>query len=47
MNRVKDVSAKIQSDAEGVKSVAGVTGVRASGTSLWVDTDSINTAQRL
>ena len=38
---------KIGSKAESLSSLNGITGVRSSGTSIWVDTDSESTTNKL
>jgi len=47
ISQVSEVSTKVQADSAQVSSVNGITGVRCSGTSLWVDTDSPSTASAL
>ena len=43
IDRVAKAGEKISSEADGLNGVAGITGFRTSGSSLWVNTDSAET----
>lgn len=47
MKQVASVSEKIASGVEGISSLPGVTSAQASGTSVWVHTDSAATSVKL
>lgn len=42
-----EIGDKLSKDVAGLKTLRGVTGARTSGTSLWVDTDTVETAVSL